>query len=136
MFKFNKKNKIGTNPNPTFEKPEFPKKESQLPLPKNKIPMPECKSNKESKNTLEKKIKFNNKNWLIKINNNEFEVFLYDDDGEIDKNYIFRGWESGKTLIDQCRNIILKANNSIFPIDELDDFQKWDGNMDKELNIR
>jgi hypothetical protein len=23
-----------------------------------------------------------------------------------------------------------------FPIDELDDFQRWDGNMDKELNIR
>jgi len=136
MFNLNKKNKIGTNPSPTDEKPEFPKRESQLPLPKNKIPMPECKQYSKYNNILEKKIRFNNKNWLIKINGNEFEVFLYDDNGEIDRNYLFRGWESGKTLIDQCRNIMLKANKCLFPIDELDDFQKWDGNMDEELNIR
>ena len=85
---------------------------------------------------LKKKIRFNNKDWLIKINGNEFEVFLYDDNGEINRNYLFRGWESGKTLVDQCRKIILKANNCIFPVDELDDFQNWDGDMDKELNIR
>jgi hypothetical protein len=85
---------------------------------------------------LEKKIRFNNKDWLVQLYGNEFKVFLLDENGEINKDVDFQGWESGKTLIDQVRNIILKANELFFPIDELDDFQRWDGNMDKELNIR
>lgn len=85
---------------------------------------------------LEKKIKFNNKDWLLQLYGNEFKVFLLNQNDEINNDFIFQGWESGKTLIDQCRNIIFKANELYFPIDELDDFQKWNGNMDKELNIK
>jgi hypothetical protein len=134
MFKFNKKNKISANPSPTFDKPEFPKRESKLPLPKNKVPMPECKQYMESKVMLEKKIRFNNKDWLIKIDDNYFEVFIYNNDGEISRNNIFRGCACGETLIDKWKYMVKHANDILFSIDDIEEFNKWDGNMDKELN--
>jgi len=54
MFGFKKKNiEIGSNPSPTDEKPKFPErdiynKDSKLPVPQRRVPMPECKpSSKE-----------------------------------------------------------------------------------------
>jgi hypothetical protein len=131
MFNFNKKNKIGANPSPNFEKPEFPKRESKLPLPKNKIPMPECT---QPRKIIEKEIRFNNKDWLVKIENNYFEVFLYNDNGEISKDNIFRGCACGETLIDKCKYMVKHANDILFSIDDIEEFNNWDGDIDKELN--
>lgn len=134
MFNLNKKNIIGANPSPVSEKPEFPKRESQLPLPKNNIPMPECKQHNKSNNILEKNVKFNNKYWLVRIEGCLVQVYLADEPNKVSGNQIYDSSCYGDTLIEVCKNAILRANDIIAKSHDYENFQKWNGNMDEELN--
>jgi len=85
---------------------------------------------------LEKKIRFNNKDWLVKIENDTLfvKVFSYDANGNIDSKPYFEDWRDGETILDISKNAILQANQIYLKHNEYKDFIKWDGNMDKELN--
>lgn len=89
---------------------------------------------------LEKKIRFNNKDWFVKLKQNTslpvVQVFLYDDNRTVSDEPYYEDWAEGDTIIDQYKNAVLKANKIYFKCHEYEDLQKWDGNMDnKELNI-
>lgn len=85
---------------------------------------------------LEKKIRFNNKDWLVRIEGGTpfVKVFLYDENGNIETQPFFEEWRDGDTIIDQFKNAVLKANQIYLKHNEYEDFMKWDGDMDKELS--
>jgi hypothetical protein len=86
---------------------------------------------------LEKKIRFNNKNWLVKVDNTPFfKVFLCDEEGNISSNPFLEDWRNGETVIDVCKNAVLQANQIYLKHNEYEDFMKWDGDMDKELSSK
>lgn len=92
---------------------------------------------------IEKIVKFNDKEWLIKIkknayNINEIEV-LKQDDINIHKWLPFDNNKfvlSNMTLMEMCKQVILESNSILYPVNEYEELMKWDGDMDKELNIR
>lgn len=86
---------------------------------------------------IEKRIKFNNKEWLAKFKQDSpyIKVFLYDENNN-NKTFINDFWVEGDTIIDVFKNAVLQANKINIKCHEYEDFIKWDGNMDKELNIR
>lgn len=86
---------------------------------------------------LEKKIRFNNKNWLVRIGESgvTVQIFLYDENGNINHDFSSSGYAKGETLIDICKNAILEANKIDFKAKDYENLVNWDGNMDKELNI-
>lgn len=129
MFNFSKRNRIGANPSPTIEKPEFHKRESQLPLPENKIPMPKCKE--KTKIILEKNVRFNNKDWLVRIDGSLVQVYFAEEPNKVSVNKIYGGCCYGDTLIDICKNAVLQANQIYAKSFDYENFQKWDGDMDK-----
>jgi len=87
---------------------------------------------------LAKKVKFNNKNWLAKIDNERYvKVFLCDANyNEIESNermeYTFYG--SSTTLLDMCKQSVLWSNDVLFPVNQYEEFMKWDGNLDNTEN--
>jgi hypothetical protein len=88
---------------------------------------------------LGKKIRFNNKNWFVKLKQNTslpfVQVFLYDENSSISNEPYFEDWAEGDTIMDSYKNAVLKANKVFLKCYEYEDLQKWDGNMDKELNV-
>ena len=87
----------------------------------------------ESK-VIEKRIKFNNKEWLVKFKQDSpyVKVFLYDENNN--KTFINDFWGEGDTIIDVFKNAVLQATKINIKCHEYEDFIKWDGDMDKELN--
>lgn len=87
---------------------------------------------------IEKKVKFRNKYWHLKLYGNGYiQVFPYNDDGSISENFAYADHNIyGDTMLDKCKNAIAKADNMLFPYSEYKDVAEWDGDMDKELNIR
>jgi len=88
---------------------------------------------------IEKKIKFRNKYWHLKLYGNGYiQVFPYEEDGTISENFAYADWDCsivGGTLIDKCKNAIAKSDKMCFPFSEYKAVAKWDGDMDKELDI-
>lgn len=88
---------------------------------------------------LGKKIRFNNKDWFVKLKQNTslpyVQVFLYDENGSIGNDPYYEDWGEGNTIIQMYKNAILIANKIYIKCHEYEDFQKWDGNMDKDSMI-
>ena len=81
---------------------------------------------------LEKKIRFNNKDWHVKLNNEYYQVqvFLYDENGNILPELIYGASLVEGTLMENFKYAVLRANNISFKPNEYEDFTNWDGNMD------
>jgi len=85
---------------------------------------------------LEKNVKFNNKDWLVRIDDYLVQVYFADELNKVSGNQIYCSSCYGDTLIDVCKNAVLRANDIYAKSFDYENFQKWDGNMDEELNIR
>jgi hypothetical protein len=90
---------------------------------------------------IEKKIKFNDKDWLVKVNkkgvdHNEIEVLKHDD------IHIWLPFDNNKfilsnmSLIKMCKLAVLQSNEILYSVNEYEELMKWDGDMDKELNTK
>lgn len=89
---------------------------------------------------IEKKIKFEDREWLVKVNNkglnyNELDVFVLNENNEWvspcrDNKYVL----SNMSLMKMCKKAILESSSIRYSVDEYEELMKWDGNMDKELN--
>jgi hypothetical protein len=82
---------------------------------------------------IEKKIRFNNKDWCVQIEG--MDVFVYDNEekNKVIGNQIYGSCCQGETLIEVCKNAVLRANDIIAKSYDYENFIKWDGDMDKEL---
>lgn len=82
---------------------------------------------------IEKKVKFRNKYWNLKLyGSGHIQVLPYNDDGSISKNISYASDSTyGDTMLDRCKNAITKADNMLFPYSEYKEVVEWDGDMDK-----
>jgi hypothetical protein len=89
---------------------------------------------------IEKKIKFRNKYWHLKLYGNGYiQVFSYNEEETIDEKIVYADWDyniQGKTLLEKCKNAITKVEHMNSPFTEYKEVALWDGDMDKEMSIK
>lgn len=86
---------------------------------------------------IEKKVKFRNKYWHLKLYGSGYiQVFPYNDDGSISESFAYATDSNyGETMLDKCRNAITKADNMLFPYSEYKEVAEWDGDMDNIKSV-
>jgi hypothetical protein len=89
--------------------------------------MPECKS------LLEKEVRYKEKYWFVRINDNLIEIY---DSKEKDKtvgHQLYAGIINDSDLISETKKAIKQAYIITCQTNKYEDFKNWDGNMDNEL---